>query len=54
MARGINNINSVLLPIGSGGRGCDSDTPFFLLGHPVHRGVTIIHPTGTVYPSGRE
>ena len=52
MAGGVDDVDPVFLPVGGGGRGCDCDTPFLFLGHPVHRGIAVIHAAGAVNASG--
>jgi hypothetical protein len=43
MARSVNNINSYILPKGSGGGRDNGDTSFSFLGHPVHLGCSFVN-----------
>ena len=54
MPGSVDDVDTVVFPVGGGSRGGDSDTPFFFLGHPVHGSIAIVHSTGTVNAPGGE
>ena len=54
MTRGVDNIDSMVLPEGRGSSGGDCDTSLLLLNHPVHRSSTIVSFTDLVVDTSVE
>ena len=52
VARGVDDVDAVVLPRAGGGRGGDGDTALLLLLHPVHGGSTLVHLTDLVGLTG--
>ena len=48
MARGVNDVDLVLVPETGGGSRGNGDTALLLLLHPVHGGSTVVHLTNLV------
>ena len=54
VAGGIDDIDLVVAPIGGGRRALNGDSPFLLLGHPVHRGLAVVYLADAVDLPGIE
>ena len=52
VTRGVNNVDTVALPLGGGGGRGDGDTTLLLLHHPVHGGSALVHLTNLVGLAG--
>ena len=52
VARRVDDVDPVALPLGGGGRGRDRDAALLLLLHPVHRGGALVNLTHLVGASG--
>ena len=52
MAGGINNIDAVIFPKTSGGGGSNGNAALFLLLHPVHRGLAVMHFADFMFLAG--
>ena len=54
MARGVNDVDPVVVPLGGGGGGGNGNAPFPFLGHPVHGRSSLVHSADLMDPAGQK